>query len=389
MERDAFLEELRTRLNGIDENEVNDILSFYSEMIDDRIEAGMSEADAVAALDPVDVIAGKILEEFGVRKNADDNTAENTRSDDTKPDGKNPIVITRPSDSVKELVIDANTKRVRIRSADTDNIELTYNIGKADIFSLHEDNGILHLQHSLRSFGSIYNEMKQDFGESIRELLSDFGSMLQNLGNRFGDGNGAFKYESPESEIHVILPLKYTGNVNITTSNSRIIADDIDVEGDIRFKTSNSRISATTFRCHNADFKTTNSSIICSDADTDNITAISTNGKVVLEKISSHNAVEGGTTNGRIEASRVRAGSSLFIHTTNGTVNAEYISCPDIRMKNSNGSISGSIEGSLSDYRIDSGTVNGRNSLPKKYDGHKTLNVHTMNGSINVSFLLP
>ena len=63
--------------------------------------------------------------------------------------------------------------------------------------------------------------------------------------------------------------------------------------------------------------------------------------------------------------------------------------CPDIRMKNSNGSISGSIEGSLSDYRIDSGTVNGRNSLPKKYDGHKTLNVHTMNGSINVSFLLP
>ena len=57
-----------------------------------------------------------------------------------------------------------------------------------------------------------------------------------------------------------------------------------------------------------------------------------------------------------------------------------------IVLKTSNGSIRGTIHGSPEDWAIDSGTSNGRNSLPKQQPGRKALYVHTSNGSIQVGF---
>ena len=45
-----FADELRARLKGLPEREVEDRLAFYGEMIDDRIEDGCSEAEAVWAV---------------------------------------------------------------------------------------------------------------------------------------------------------------------------------------------------------------------------------------------------------------------------------------------------------------------------------------------------
>jgi len=44
-----FIAELRTRLKGLPEREVEDRLAFYGEMIDDRVEDGCSEEEAVFA----------------------------------------------------------------------------------------------------------------------------------------------------------------------------------------------------------------------------------------------------------------------------------------------------------------------------------------------------
>ena len=50
MTKQAFLDQLRKRLSGLSREEIAEQLAFYSEMIDDRMEEGLSESDAVAAV---------------------------------------------------------------------------------------------------------------------------------------------------------------------------------------------------------------------------------------------------------------------------------------------------------------------------------------------------
>ncbi len=50
MRKHEFLEALYARLEGLSPKDAADSVSYYSEMIDDRIESGMSEAEAVAEM---------------------------------------------------------------------------------------------------------------------------------------------------------------------------------------------------------------------------------------------------------------------------------------------------------------------------------------------------
>ncbi len=64
MTKQAFLDALRAKLAGIPQDEIEEQLSFYAEMIDDRIEDGVPEEDAVAGVGDVDEIAAQILAEI-------------------------------------------------------------------------------------------------------------------------------------------------------------------------------------------------------------------------------------------------------------------------------------------------------------------------------------
>lgn len=57
MNKSEFLEQLESGLKDLPNSEIKKSLNYYSEMIDDRIEDGESEVDAVASLGSVDEIA--------------------------------------------------------------------------------------------------------------------------------------------------------------------------------------------------------------------------------------------------------------------------------------------------------------------------------------------
>lgn len=61
MNKEAFILALGERLSELPWEEVDERLAFYAEMIDDRIEEGLSEEDAVAAVGSVDEIASQII----------------------------------------------------------------------------------------------------------------------------------------------------------------------------------------------------------------------------------------------------------------------------------------------------------------------------------------
>lgn len=60
MKKDEFLALLERKLDMLPESEVKRSLDYYAEMIDDRIEDGMQEEEAVAALEDIDEIVKRI-----------------------------------------------------------------------------------------------------------------------------------------------------------------------------------------------------------------------------------------------------------------------------------------------------------------------------------------
>lgn len=68
MNKAAFLETLRSGLAGLPQEDVEERLSFYAEMIDDRMEEGMSEEEAVAAAGTVDEIVSQTVADIPLTK---------------------------------------------------------------------------------------------------------------------------------------------------------------------------------------------------------------------------------------------------------------------------------------------------------------------------------
>jgi len=64
MNKRDFLEKLKSELTGLPESEINERLTFYEEMIDDKIEDGVSENDAVESVGNVTDIANQIISEI-------------------------------------------------------------------------------------------------------------------------------------------------------------------------------------------------------------------------------------------------------------------------------------------------------------------------------------
>lgn len=61
MTKNEFIDQLRNRLEKLPAYELEKTIAFYNETIDDRIEEGMSEEEAVADLGSIDEIVNEIL----------------------------------------------------------------------------------------------------------------------------------------------------------------------------------------------------------------------------------------------------------------------------------------------------------------------------------------
>lgn len=68
MKKREFLVELRRRLRGIPKNELEESIKFYEEAIDDRVEDGLSEKEAVNALGSMDDIVDEIMSNTSLSK---------------------------------------------------------------------------------------------------------------------------------------------------------------------------------------------------------------------------------------------------------------------------------------------------------------------------------
>lgn len=68
MNKQEFLSSLRDRLNGLPKEDIEERLNFYEEMINDRMDEGKSEEEAVADIGSVDQIVEEIAQDTPLRK---------------------------------------------------------------------------------------------------------------------------------------------------------------------------------------------------------------------------------------------------------------------------------------------------------------------------------
>lgn len=61
MSKQEFLAKMRKALSGLPKDDIEERIEFYSEMIEDRIEEGLSEEEAIAAVGTVEEIAGQVI----------------------------------------------------------------------------------------------------------------------------------------------------------------------------------------------------------------------------------------------------------------------------------------------------------------------------------------
>ncbi len=68
MKRTEFFTELKRRLSGLPQEDIDRSLEYYGEMLDDRMEEGIAEEAAVAALGSMEEITEQILSEVPLTK---------------------------------------------------------------------------------------------------------------------------------------------------------------------------------------------------------------------------------------------------------------------------------------------------------------------------------
>ncbi len=68
MRKQKFLAQLRKGLSGLPQEDIEERLTFYSEMIDDRMEEGLTEEKAIAAVGSVDEIISQIVADIPFTK---------------------------------------------------------------------------------------------------------------------------------------------------------------------------------------------------------------------------------------------------------------------------------------------------------------------------------
>ena len=68
MNRETFLAELRNGLSGLPQGDIEERLAFYGEMIDDWMEEGLSEEEAVSEIGSIGEIVAQTVEEIPLTK---------------------------------------------------------------------------------------------------------------------------------------------------------------------------------------------------------------------------------------------------------------------------------------------------------------------------------
>ena len=352
MTKNEYLIELAVKLQGLTDkpaalhDEIKKMISFYQEMIDDKIEDGMTEKEAVAAMESPEEIAERLkaeTEDAAAEEAADEAPVEEAYR--VKKDTVQRIEYA--PEVLNSIVVEDENNPVQVVFGDK--IAVTYQDGTEGEYIVDCTGGNLFVKYRMK-LRSIFR--LPFFGSNRKKLLLE-------------------------------VPRGWNGVLDVGTSNAKI---ELEAEiNEIYLCTSNAKIGISYVKAARLRTVTSNGSTYAEHAECEYAEFVTSNAKIDVSDIKASEELRLATSNGSVTASDITA-AKFGAKSSNGGIKVEGIVSDDIEIKTSNGQISGTIAGKMADYAITAGTSNGRNSLPEKSDGEKKLSVKTSNARIAVEF---
>ncbi len=283
MTKHEFISRLRDELIGLSDEDIRGSVDFYGEIIDDIIESGASEEDAVAALGSAEEVAANIRAQSSVEEEVDESAAK-------KPLGNPPTETGRAGDSgnmedFKDIFIDAGDADVRIVLSESGEIEV-------------ECPSDTENKHYVTSVNDGTLTIKQIKAKNLYRRF--FGMNLSSL----------FTVNTTCSEIKVSLPPREFGSLCINT-----VSGDINVEEGISFAS--------------VVAKTMSGDVGISSSVKNELIAKSVSGDVTVTGMAP-NTLNLSSTSGDVTLSSVRYAGYVSAWTASGDVELTDVSCKTV-----------------------------------------------------------
>jgi len=369
MNKNEYLITLAAKLQKLTDDprkiypELKSMIEFYQEMVEDKIEDGMTEEEAVAAMETPDEIVERLKREFGemaIAENDDEEpvqAAENSRvmRREYNPDKVNMV-----------RVIDGDHRVKLIRGAQ---VAVNYEDDPNGKYEVSLEGGVLTLK---------YTAEKRSFFRNIfgwRQKAAEVTVELPNGWAGIADIRTANAAVSASVAINELM---------MHTSNGAIVLEDTTIRR-INGNTSNGALRLENVTCGEMELGTSNGRIVAQDITGKTVKLTSGNASVNVHA-ATVNDLFIKSSNGGLRIEDV-TGGKLHAQTSNGSVKVSGINAEDVTLISSNGSISGDICGEMSDYAITSKTSNGKNNLPNGTAGERKLDVRTSNSNIAIEFV--
>ena len=439
MTRAEYMEELKQKLSFLKEENRLAALSFYGEMLDDRMEDGMDEESAVSAMENPDEIAARLRIEQKAEIEAASPLHLPTRNEalefSTLADSvmknvedlmnKIPNAVQKSADKAREegkkvaeegeKVAQQGEKIVQeaaeiIRTAVEENRQAWEESGEGKVgeyekkvltCSADDIDQIMLSAAEMPVFfkGCEGNEVKLTYYTSPRVpyraqidhrrlvLSRETDGKHRGFGLTVLFGGVSILWGQPAPTIELDIPRDALVHLTVRTSNGSIRGSDLKALCDVNLTTSNSRISLQAVKCKSLATQTSNSRTVLTQVESKQfIQCRTSNARIEAEHVRAGGDITLTASNGKGVMSNVHAQNSLSLTTSNGSITAEKLLAQAISLRTSNSSIHAILPGSQQDWAIESHTSNGKNSLPTQQSGRHPLSVRTSNGNIDVHF---
>ena len=338
MKRGEFLKRLLDGLSFMTEGERRSVQEYYEEMLDDALEEGGREEEALAGFGAPEEIAQRMAAEYVPPAQAAEKAAGNTAA----------------RQDVKLISIFTAAATVQLSEAGVEKPQVTWeNMDEWDTIDVTEENGVLRVQHS-------------------RKAPLRIGALFTVINRR----------------IQLDVPYAYAGSAQIEVKNGAIRLEGMKHLAQVGCNAHNGAVRAAGCAACALAIEARNGAVKLTACEAQALAVQAYNGAVCLEACTGGSVKVQGR-NGAVRLTDCDFAQLLELGNQNGAMQVQGAGPADcIRLSNKNGSVTAGVNGKEDDYSIDIHTVNGRCTPPAcvRPRAGKTLYAHTVNGKVDIRF---
>lgn len=333
MKRDEYLDELKKELIKAEFPHVEEAMTYFSEMLDDRIaDENLDEEAAIGMLEE----PGKAAQNLAMQL---DKTPGQAQKPEEQAEDSSPGVraLTLNARAVRSILIRDRNLKLIVEGWERDEVVVEHPETRKIRYETRFEDGAFSLIRSPVEFSLDWF--------TIDPLAAQM------------------------RQVRLRVPHELAAVMDLKTSNAKITIEKVNCWGKLDLLTSNGAVKLNEVGAKSLYVRTSNAGII-------------------LEKVKVQKTVDAHTSNGKVTAEGVLAPESLVIKTSNGKIDVSTSDSPVFSFTTSNGPIHAGLPGSQKEYSITSQTSNSKNNLPyEQAGGPRSLFARTSNGKIDVVFL--